>query len=84
MWLQTFLKLSKPQRDNLAAAYIAHMQWVDALRSKCLSDTAPFQISGQLTGIAMQEQDIMQSLTNSCHQVVLILLKLVIPKHEFV
>ncbi|CAL8464152.1 g3687 [Coccomyxa elongata] len=65
----TFLKLSKPQKDNLAAAYIAHVQWVDALRSQCLSDTAPFQISEQLTGTAMQEQDIVQSLTNSCHQV---------------
>ncbi|BDA49278.1 hypothetical protein COCOBI_13-3890 [Coccomyxa sp. Obi] len=65
----TFLKLSKPQKDNLAAAYTAHMQWAEALRSKCLNDTAPFQISEQLTGIALQEEGIMQSLTNSCHQV---------------
>lgn len=67
--LQTFLKLSKPQKDNLADAYIAHMQLVDALRSQCLTNTAPFQISGQLIGLAMQERDIMQSLTNNCHQV---------------
>ena len=42
--VQTFLKLSKPQKDKLATAYDAHVQRVAAVRKECLTIGTKLQV----------------------------------------
>ena len=41
---QAFLRLSKAQKDSLAAIYSAHLVNVDALRSECLGVASKLQV----------------------------------------
>lgn len=42
--MQTFLRLSKPQKDKLAAIYGAHVQQLSELRSECISVVSKLQV----------------------------------------
>ncbi len=44
VFMQTFLRLSKAQRDALAAAYSAHLLQVAALRNECYSIANKLQV----------------------------------------
>ncbi|KAK9918141.1 hypothetical protein WJX75_001608 [Coccomyxa subellipsoidea] len=78
----TFLRLSKPQKDKLAAIYGAHVQQLSELRSECISVASKLQgeasvtpslathlACGQLTGIAALEEEIVRGLVTACTQV---------------
>ena len=46
--VQTFLKLSKPQKDKLATAYDAHVQRAAAVRRECLAIGTKLQVRQNL------------------------------------
>ena len=48
LWVQTFLKLSKPQKDKLATAYDAHVQRAAAVRRECLAIGTMLQVRQNL------------------------------------
>ncbi|BDA51618.1 hypothetical protein COCOBI_19-1740 [Coccomyxa sp. Obi] len=78
----TFLKLSMPQKDKLAAAYDAHMERSAAVRRECLAIGTKLQAEivlkpslamhlacAHLMGIAKEDNDLMLILNKECYEV---------------